>query len=71
MTLLNFTRATVPLMIGHRLMGPSLLFTGNLAESRTHLDRALALYDPVEHRALATRFALDPGVCGSPPSRIS
>lgn len=56
-------------MIGHRLMGPSLLFTGNLAESRTHLDRALALYDPVEHRALATRFALDPGVCGSPPSR--
>jgi predicted ATPase len=54
--------ATVPLMIGHRLMGPSLLFTGDFAESRTHLDRAYALYDPVEHRALATRFGSDPGV---------
>ena len=36
--------ATVPLMIGHRLMGISLLFTGDIAESRAHLrsgDRAL------------------------------
>ena len=54
--------ATVPVMIGHRLMGPSSLFTGDFAESRTHLDRAFALYDPVEHRALATRFGSDPGV---------
>jgi predicted ATPase len=54
--------ATVPLMIGHRLMGPSLLFTGDFAESRAHLDRAFALYDPIEHRALATRFGSDPGV---------
>jgi hypothetical protein len=43
-------------------MGPSLLFTGDFAESRAHLDRAFALYDPVEHRALATRFGSDPGV---------
>jgi class 3 adenylate cyclase/predicted ATPase len=54
--------ATVPMMIGHRLMGPSLLFTGDFAESRAHLDCAFALYDPVEHRALATRFGSDPGV---------
>jgi predicted ATPase len=54
--------ATVPLMIGHRLMGPSLLFTGDFAESRAHLDRAFALYHPIEHRALATRFGSDPGV---------
>ena len=53
---------TVPLMIGHRLMGTSLLLTGDFAESRAHLDRAFALYDPVEHRALATRFGSDPGV---------
>src|SRR5262249_14754243 len=50
------------LMIGHRLMGASLLFTGDFAEGRTHLDRAFALYDPVEHRALAARFGSDPGV---------
>src|SRR5262249_14110443 len=48
--------------IGHRLMGPSLLLTGDFAESRAHLDRGLALHDPVEHRALATRFGQDPGV---------
>ena len=28
--------ATVPLMIGHRLMGMSLLFTGDIAEGRAH-----------------------------------
>jgi predicted ATPase len=44
----------VPLMIGHRLMGTSLLITGYLAEGRAHLDRAIALYDPVAHRPLAT-----------------
>ena len=31
-------RATVPLMIGHRLMGPSLVQTGDIAEGRGHLD---------------------------------
>jgi class 3 adenylate cyclase len=51
--------ATVPLMIGHRLMGSSLLLTGDIAEGRTHYDRAIALYDPAEHRPLATRFGQD------------
>jgi class 3 adenylate cyclase/predicted ATPase len=51
--------AKAPLMIGHRLLGMSLLVTGNIGEGRTHLDRAIALYDPVAHRALATRFAQD------------
>ena len=54
--------ATVPLMIGHRLMGISLLFTGDIAEGRAHLDRAIALYDPAKHRPLATRFGQDAGV---------
>jgi predicted ATPase len=49
----------VPLMIGHRLMGSSLLFVGEVAESRTHFDRTMRLYDPVEHRLLATGFAHD------------
>ena len=50
---------TVPLMIGHRIVGISLMLTGDLAEGRTHLDRAIALYDPTEHRPLATRFGVD------------
>ena len=54
--------ATVPLMIGHRLMGTSLLYTGDIAEGRAHFDQAIALYDPAEHRPLATRFGQDVGV---------
>ena len=54
--------ATVPLMIGHRIMGVTLVHTGNFAVSRAHLDRAFALYDPIEHRALANRFGTDTGV---------
>ena len=54
--------ATVPLLVGHRLMGNSLLLTGDFAESRAHYDRAIALYDPAEHRRLATQFGQDVGV---------
>jgi hypothetical protein len=49
-------RATVPLMVGHRLIGTSLLFTGDITEGRSHMDQAIALYDSAEHRLLATRF---------------
>jgi predicted ATPase len=51
--------ATVPLMVGHRLMGTSLLFTGDLAASREHFGRAMALYDPGAHRPLAAQFGQD------------
>jgi class 3 adenylate cyclase/predicted ATPase len=50
---------TAPLLIAHRVMGISLLHTGDIAESRKHFDRATALYDPAEHRQLATRFSID------------
>jgi predicted ATPase len=52
-------KAKVPLMIGHRLMGTSLVITGDIAEGRAHYDQAIALYDPAEHRPLATRFGQD------------
>jgi tetratricopeptide (TPR) repeat protein len=51
--------ATIPLMIGHRLMGYSLVSTGSLAESRRHYDLAIALYDPAAHRLLAMQFGHD------------
>jgi predicted ATPase len=50
---------TAPLLTAHRVMGISLLHTGDIAESRKHFDRATALYDPAEHRPLATRFSID------------
>jgi len=43
-------------------MGASLVHTGDIAEGRGHLDQAIALYDPAEHRPLATRFGQDAGV---------
>ena len=49
-------QATVPLIMGHRLRGASLLHTGDLAEGRAHYARALALYDPAEQRPLVARF---------------
>jgi class 3 adenylate cyclase/predicted ATPase len=59
LTLAEKQRETVPLMIGHRLMGHALLLTGDIAEGRAHYDRAIALYDPVKHRPLAMRFGVD------------
>jgi class 3 adenylate cyclase/predicted ATPase/tRNA A37 threonylcarbamoyladenosine biosynthesis protein TsaE len=50
------------LMIGRRLVGISLAHTGNLADGRANLDYARQLYNPVEHRPLATRFGQDIGV---------
>ena len=41
--------------------GHSLVCTGDIAEGRTHYDQAIALYDPAEHRPLATRFGEDRG----------
>jgi class 3 adenylate cyclase/predicted ATPase len=51
--------ATVPRMVGHRIMGVALVFSGEIADARAHLDRGMVLYDPAEHRPLATRFAID------------
>jgi class 3 adenylate cyclase/predicted ATPase len=51
--------ATVLLMIGHRITATTLVYIGDFVESRAHADRAMALYDPAEHRPLATRFGQD------------
>jgi class 3 adenylate cyclase/predicted ATPase len=50
---------SAPLLIAHRVMGIALLCTGDIAEGRAHLDQAIALYNPAEHRPLATRFGVD------------
>ena len=55
-------KATVPVMTGHRIVGTTLLYMGDFANARLHLDQALALYDPVEHRSLAARFGTDAAV---------
>lgn len=59
LTLAEKKGGTVPLMVGHRLMGVSLTYTGEPAHGLPHFDRALPLYDPATHRHLATRFTAD------------
>jgi class 3 adenylate cyclase/tetratricopeptide (TPR) repeat protein len=52
-------RATIPLMVGHRLVGASSQYTGDIVNGRAHLDQALALYDAAKHRSQASRFGHD------------
>jgi class 3 adenylate cyclase/predicted ATPase len=59
LTLAEKQGAKTPLMIAHRIMGISLACTGDIEQGRAHFDRAIALYDPAEHRPLATRFSVD------------
>ena len=49
-------KATVPLMIAHRVVGFSLMTTGEIAQCRTHFDQAITLYNPATHRSLGTLF---------------
>jgi class 3 adenylate cyclase/predicted ATPase len=51
--------ATMPLVVGHRLVGTSMASTGEMTQGEAHLDRAIALYDPARHRPLAVRFSQD------------
>ena len=48
--------ATAPLLIGHRIMGISCCFTGDIAKARAHLDSAIALYDPVAASSTGDAF---------------
>jgi class 3 adenylate cyclase/predicted ATPase len=54
----------IPIMVGHRLKGNSLLLTGSIVEGRAHFDQAIAGYSPLVHRDLVTRFGQDSRVSG-------
>jgi class 3 adenylate cyclase/predicted ATPase len=51
--------ARVPLVVGHRCMGATLMHMGNFAGGLAHYDQVVSLFDPVERRPLATRFGQD------------
>lgn len=48
------------LVIGHRSVAVTAFLSGRLTMARTHLEQALALYDPAKHRTLASLYAFDP-----------
>ena len=62
LTLAERQHSTIPLLLGHRIMGYSLTMVGDLVKARKHLDEAIARYDRTEHAQLATRFGQDAGV---------
>jgi class 3 adenylate cyclase/predicted ATPase len=50
------------LVLGHYASGRTLMFTGRFASSRSHLEEALALYDPIPHHALVLQTGFQPHV---------
>jgi class 3 adenylate cyclase/predicted ATPase len=51
-----------PLLLGHRMVSTALFTIGDYSAMFSHAERAVALYVPEEHRALAFRFGQDIGV---------
>jgi predicted ATPase len=49
-------------LMGHRVVGTSAFFLGQLISARAHLERTLALYDSAHHRTLALLYAFNPRV---------
>jgi class 3 adenylate cyclase/predicted ATPase len=48
------------LVLGHYSAGRNLLFAGRFASSRSHLEEAIALYDPNSHRSLVHQIGIPP-----------
>ena len=44
----------------HRALGNTLLWIGEFAHAREHLQKAIALHDPEQHQALAFQYGTDP-----------
>jgi predicted ATPase len=50
------------LVLGHLSSGRTLLFAGRFAASRSHLEKVLALYDPISHRSILQQLGNHPHV---------
>ena len=59
LTLAEKKGARVPLLMAHTIMGHTYHAGGDFNKAREHYDKGNALYDPKEHRPLATRFGQD------------
>jgi len=50
------------LVLGHTCSGRTLVSVGRFASARSHLEQALALYDPIGHSSLPHQVGIDPHV---------
>jgi predicted ATPase len=53
---------TAGLVLGHTCSGRTLMPVGRFASARSHLEQALALYDPIGHSSLPHQVGIDPQV---------
>jgi predicted ATPase len=51
-----------PLLVGHRALAYSLIYSGDYRAALVHLETAASLYRPDEHRDSALRYGQDSGV---------
>jgi len=49
-------------LTAHLLLGAAALYLANYSDARQHLEQVVALYNPMEHSALAYQQGQDPGV---------
>jgi predicted ATPase len=56
------TRDPTIFLVAHSLLGPRLLSLGEFFTAREHLEKGIALYDPRQHRFMASLYGDDPGV---------
>ncbi len=50
------------LVLGHSSFGRTLMLMGRLGASRSHLERGIAIYDPISHRSLGHQVGTHPEV---------
>ena len=50
------------ILLGHRLMGYSLIAMGEFQPGYAHVEQAVALYNPQQHRSMAFRYGQDTGI---------
>ena len=55
---------TATLVAAHRVFGTSSFWRGRFEPAQTHLERALSLYDPIQHRQLGVIDMVDTRVLG-------
>jgi predicted ATPase len=52
----------VLLLLAHRVLGQTLAFLGEFSTAQVHLDQGITLYNPEQHRSLASLYGQDQGV---------
>jgi predicted ATPase/class 3 adenylate cyclase len=50
------------ILLGHRLMGYNFIVMGEFQSAYVHLEQAMTLYNPEQHRSMAFRYGQDTGI---------